>query len=153
MVPALKSSIMNGFLDTGGNLQKAGAETESSMLEFQRHAVGINGHGREGSSRNGYWEKTNLEVTSRAGLVGLLGSSENGMTLFTVSKWRRGMWFFIMPSWKRRAASGKTHHPQQQRWASPQPSLTSPVCFRSGPVYRGVKALLIFCLREAHMWR
>lgn len=35
-------------LEPGGNLQKARAETESSMLAAWRHAVGINSQGREG---------------------------------------------------------------------------------------------------------
>lgn len=100
--------------------------------------MGDNGHGREGDWVLG---KTRLEGYL---LRRLSQSSEefrkwNGM--FTISKWRRGMWFFIMPPGKRRAGSGKSHHLQQQQRASPSPPL------------HHLSASEVIFLHEVHMWR
>lgn len=106
---------------TGGNLQKACAETGSSMLEVHGdmlwETMVMNGKGI------GYWKKTGWKATSCAGLASLLRSSENGIVCLQFSKWRRGMWFFIMPPGKRKAGSGKSRHFQQQQRASPSPPL------------------------------
>lgn len=107
-------------LGPGGNLQKARAETESSMLAEWRHAMGDNCQGREGD-----WVLGKIKLEGCL-MRRLSQSSEefrkwNGM--FTTSKWRRGMWFFIMPPWERRAGSRKGHHLQQQQGASPSTHL------------------------------
>lgn len=104
-------------LGPGGNLQKARAETESSMLAEWRHAMGDSCQGREGDWVLG---KTKLEGCLKCRLS---QSSEEFRKMEWSSKRRRGMWFFIMPPWKRRAVLGKSHHLQQQQRAFPSPHL------------------------------
>lgn len=73
----LSSHVSWMVLGTGGNLQKARAETESSMLEVHGDTLWQTTV-REGKGTV-YWEKPNWKPASCAGLVSLLRSSENGV--------------------------------------------------------------------------
>lgn len=79
MVPAPKSCIMNGFGGRWESSESMRWDREERAGGSWRHAVGDNGHGREGLSRIGSWEKPDWKATSCSGLVSLLRSSENGM--------------------------------------------------------------------------
>lgn len=118
-----------------------------------RHAVGINCHGWEGSSRIGYWEKPNWRATSWTGLVSLLGSSENGMTCLQSLNGGEEMRFFIChPGKGERAAWGKATT-SNKATSFLQSSFASSLCLRGGPLYRGMNAPLTVCPYEAYMWR